>query len=74
MPVMNGRQAVERLRQLHIMNRINLNNTKIYMHSAIQGIQQWQDIFDGRCKEDNINAYSEQTCKCERVETTAAIA
>ena len=49
MPVMNGRQAVEKMRQLHENGAIDLSKTKIYMHSAIQGTIIWEDIFDGKC-------------------------
>ena len=35
MPVMNGIEATKTLRELHTLGKINLSDTKIYMHSAI---------------------------------------
>lgn len=36
MPVMNGVEATKILRQMHKSRDIDLSNTKIFIHSAIQ--------------------------------------
>ena len=35
MPIKNGIEATKTLRQLNAAKKIDLSNTKIYMHSAI---------------------------------------
>ncbi len=47
MPVMNGMEATLQLRQLHEERVINLNNTKIYLHSAIADLLSDTEMFDG---------------------------
>ena len=47
MPIMNGMQATKLLRELDSKGQINLLRTKIYMHSAIQEVIEWENLFDG---------------------------
>jgi CheY-like chemotaxis protein len=48
MPEIDGVRATKKLKDMHAEGRINLTNTKIYMHSAIQYSIDWEDTFDGR--------------------------
>jgi CheY-like chemotaxis protein len=48
MPVMNGIEATKQLRLMNKKRLINLEHTKIYMHSAIEEIVMWKDLFDGK--------------------------
>lgn len=50
MPIMDGMQAVKKMRKMHEMQKIDISRTKIIMHSAIQDTIQEEDIFDGKCK------------------------
>ena len=57
---------------MHSKNLIDLSNTLIYMHSAIQGTVDWQELFDGVCKSllviSMINIlYSVKTCNLRRI-------
>ena len=47
MPIKNGIEATKTLRQLNAAKKIDLSNTKIYMHSAIQEVIEWEEWFDG---------------------------
>jgi CheY-like chemotaxis protein len=50
MPVMDGMASTKKLRKMHKQDKINLDSTKIYMHSAIQESIDWYPLFDGKCK------------------------
>eukprot|EP00347_Sterkiella_histriomuscorum_P017215 403350239 len=51
MPVLDGKRATITLRQLHDQGIIDLKDTKIFMHSAIQNtVSDDRRIFDGICK------------------------
>ncbi len=47
MPLMNGKEATLKLRRLHSEGTINLEDTKIYLHSAIADLITETEIFDG---------------------------
>lgn len=50
MPVMNGMKATKKLRKLHKQKKVDLTDTFIVRHSAIEGTIDQQEIFDGICK------------------------
>eukprot|EP00347_Sterkiella_histriomuscorum_P016165 403354236 len=51
MPILDGKRATITLRQLHDQGVIDLGDTKIFMHSAIQNtVSDDRKIFDGICK------------------------
>lgn len=48
MPILDGMRATQRLRVFHENGLIDLSNTKIYMHSAIQDqVNDEHNVFDG---------------------------
>ena len=50
MPVMNGMKATKRLRKLDKLKQIDLSETLIIRHSAIEGTIDQIELFDGICK------------------------
>ena len=50
MPVMNGMIATKKLRKMNRLKQINLNNTRILIHSAISETEDYKHLFDGNCK------------------------
>jgi CheY-like chemotaxis protein len=51
MPILDGMRATKELRRMHDEKELNLSNTLIYMHSAIQESIEWTSVFDGKCKD-----------------------
>ena len=47
MPVMNGMNATKKIRELGKNKKVSLDNTKIYIHSAISENSDFQNLFDG---------------------------
>ena len=48
MPVMNGMDATKKLREMEKNREIRLDQTNIYIHSAIAENLEWQSVFDGK--------------------------
>lgn len=51
MPLLDGMEAAKKMRVLHHRGKIDLSETKIFMHSAIQNTLQWKGVFDGKCND-----------------------